>query len=86
MALESVTHNWGDRKDMIQYWNAENFKTKSEKSKKKDKKKPVSYYDILVGPQKWMLLDAYQKFDLEKTRTCPCNVTYTINALIVLLL
>ena len=44
----------------------ENHKTKICKSKKKAPKKPVSYYDILAGPQKWMLLDAYQAFDQTK--------------------
>ena len=67
MALESVTHNWSSRQDMIDYWAVENHKTKSKKSKKKPKKKPISYYDILTGPQRWMLLSDYQKF-MSKSR------------------
>ncbi len=47
---------------MIEYWKLENHKTKQVKSKKQNvKSKSVSYYDILTGPQKWMLLSAYQK-------------------------
>ena len=66
MAQESVTKNWGHRKDILSYWEPENHRTKSEKSKKNHSKRPVSYYDILLGPQKWMLMDAYQQWNQPK--------------------
>ena len=63
MAHESVIKYWGSRKDMHEYWSPENHKTKSKKSKGKGHKHAISYYDILAGPQRWSLQDAYQNFD-----------------------
>ena len=57
MAQESITKNWGNGNDMLQYWDPQNHKTKSKKSKKKPHKRAVSYY------KKWMLSAAFQKFD-----------------------
>ena len=60
---ESVIKYWGSRNDMHEYWRPENHKTKSKKSKGKGNKRAISYYDILAGPQRWSLQDAYQNFD-----------------------
>ena len=76
MAEESVTKNWGHRKDMIQYWKPENHKTKQVKSKKKSPKKHVSHYDILAGPQKWMLLESFQQFDDSTLQTITDGTTF----------
>ena len=83
MALESVSNHWGHRKDMIAYWDPSNHQTKKTKSKKTERKNAVNHYDILTGPQKWMLLSEYQNWTPDSESSTKDSVdTCTVNTIL----